>query len=157
MCLLPNSSLLSLWFIRFVNLVLAAYTPFLTSISAAARPFEAFGVLIEEVSVDSTMAILVPVVPGTAIPIDFEFACISLAPSHYCMKIHVEGHTIMILTTILVVIKNIKLFLAMLTHSIALSFYTGICGWCMFMLIRKIDNGGRCSEQLFFDQSTRFI
>jgi hypothetical protein len=80
MCLLPNSSLLSLWFVCFVNLMLAVYTPFLTSISAAARPFEAFGVLIEEVSVDSTMAILVPVIPSATIPIDFEFAYTLSAP-----------------------------------------------------------------------------
>jgi hypothetical protein len=86
-CLLPNSPLLGLWFVRLVNLVWTICAALLVPVPFAAFPSEAFGVLVEEVIVNGTMAILVPVIPGTAIPIDFELTCIPsefLAPLHAC-------------------------------------------------------------------------
>jgi len=60
------------------------HTPFLISSLVAAIPFEAFGVLVEKVIVNCTVALFVPVIPSAAIPIDFELAwillvCLSLA------------------------------------------------------------------------------
>lgn len=62
-------------------------TTFLISNFIATIPFEAFRVFIEQVIVNGTMAILVPVIPGAAIPVHFELACVSLAPlspTTYC-------------------------------------------------------------------------
>jgi hypothetical protein len=42
----------------------------------AALPSETFGILIEKVGVNGTMASLIPVNSGVAVPIDFEFAYI---------------------------------------------------------------------------------
>jgi hypothetical protein len=48
----------------------------------AALPFETFGMIIEKIGVNGTMAFLIPIIPSTAIPIDFEFAYILSAS--YC-------------------------------------------------------------------------
>jgi hypothetical protein len=83
MCLLPNPSLLSLWFVCLISLMRPGLTPFLTPSRIAALSFEAVGILIEEVGVNGAMASFIPIIPCTAIPIDFEFACVSSAPHRY--------------------------------------------------------------------------
>lgn len=90
MCLLPDALLLCLWFVRFVDLMRADHTTFLVSNLVAAAPLEAFGPLVEKIVVNGTMTVLVPVIPSAAVPIDFEFACISSAclslfTYHYCI------------------------------------------------------------------------
>jgi hypothetical protein len=83
MCLLPNSSLLNLWSVCLIGLMRPGLTPFLNSSPIAALPFEAVGILIEEVGVNGAMASFIPINPDFTIPIDFEFACVSSAPYRY--------------------------------------------------------------------------
>jgi len=65
--------------------------------------------------------------------------------------------TIMILTTLLIIFKDIEFFFAVLTHGITLSLDACIRGGCMLMLVCEIDNGSRCSQKLSFDEITRFL
>jgi hypothetical protein len=74
--LLPDSSLFDLWFVRRVSLVWLDLAPIFVPDRTAALPSETFGILIEKVGVNGTMASLIPVNPGVAVPIDFEFAYI---------------------------------------------------------------------------------
>jgi hypothetical protein len=144
MHLFPNSSLLDLWFVCIISLVWAGLAAFLTPCPITASPCETVSILIEKAGINGAMASFIPIIPSTAIPIDFKFACNSSA--HFLTTAYPYKETkltIVILTIFLIVIGGIEFLFTVLTHGITLSFYTRIC--CCFWLgiiVCEINDGG---------------